>query len=246
MRLRTVIDPLLRDVTIATRSVLRNRRRSGLAIAATAFGVVALVLAGSFIEYILWATREGSIETSLGHLQVVRKDFFKGGLADPLAFLVTEGDIEPRSLRSLPLVRTVAPRLSFNGLASHGDTSLSFIGEGVDPEREAEFAKNVVIRAGTDLSPNDPKSVLVGRGLAANLGITVGDRLVVLANTGSGGINAVELTVRGLFSTISKAYDDAALRVPLATAQELLRVRGVHRWVVLLDDTDGTDAAVAA
>ncbi|MCU0804447.1 MAG: ABC transporter permease [Burkholderiales bacterium] len=246
MRLRTLVEPLLRDVTIATRSVLRNRRRSGLAIAATAFGVVALVLAGSFIEYILWATREGSIETSLGHLQVVRKDFFRSGLADPLAFLVTEGDVEPNALRSLPQLRTVAPRLSFNGLASHGDTTLSFIGEGVDPEREAEFAKNVVIRAGTDLSPTDPKSVLVGRGLAANLDVTVGDKLVVLANTGSGGINAVELTVRGVFSTISKAYDDAALRVPLTTAQELLRVRGVHRWVVLLNDTDGTDDAVAA
>ena len=245
MQLRAALDPLLLDITIATRSVLRNRRRSGLAIAATAFGVVAMVLAGSFIEYILWATREGSIETSLGHLQVVRKDFFKRGLADPLAYLVADGSVDANALRSLPHVRTAAPRLSFNGLASHGDTTLSFIGEGVDPAREAEFGKNVVIRAGQDLAPDDPKSVLVGRGLAANLSVKVGDTLVLLANTESGGINAVELDVRGLFSTISKAYDDSALRVPLATAQELLRVRGVHRWVVLLDETDRTDGALA-
>jgi len=95
MQLRAALDPLLLDITIATRSVLRNRRRSGLAIAATTFGVVAMVLAGSFIEYILWATREGSIETSLGHLQVVRKDFFKRGLADPLAYLVADGSNKP-------------------------------------------------------------------------------------------------------------------------------------------------------
>ena len=55
----------------------------------------------------------------------------------------------------------------------------------------------------------------MGRGLAANLGAKVGDTVVLLANTASGGINAVEVRVRGLFSTITKAYDDVALRVPL-------------------------------
>jgi putative ABC transport system permease protein len=246
MQVRAAIDQIVRDFTIATRSVLRNRRRSGLAIAATAFGVVALVLAGGFMDWILSATREGVIETSFGHVQVVRKDFFKAGLADPLSYLIANASPEAEGLLSLPHVRTVAPRLSFNGLASYEDATLSFIGEGVDPAREAQFAKNIVIHEGTKLATGDRESVLVGRGLAANLGVRVGDKLVLLANTESGGINAVELTVRGLFSTISKAYDDSALRVPLETAQALLRVRGVHRWVVLLDDTDRTDAALAA
>jgi putative ABC transport system permease protein len=40
---------------------------------------------------------------------------------------------------------------------------------------------------------------------------------------------------------VSKAFDDAAARVPLPIAQELLRVRGAHTWVVVLDATSRTD-----
>jgi putative ABC transport system permease protein len=243
---RGTLRTLLSDIAIATRSAVRNRRRSALAIAATAFGVVALVLSGGFIDYILWATREGTIETSLGHMQVVRQDFFRKGLADPLAFVIPDGAVDAPALRELAHVKAVAPRLSFNGLVSHGDTTVSFIGEGVDPAREAEFGKNVVIRAGADLPQTGPPAILLGVGLAANLGVQVGDRVVLLANTPTGGINAVELPVAGLFSTISKAYDDTALRVALPSAQELLRVKGVHRWVVLLDETERTDAVLPA
>jgi putative ABC transport system permease protein len=52
--------------------------------------------------------------------------------------------------------------------------------------------------------------------------------------------------VRGLFSTVSKAYDDSALRVPLPVAQKLLRISGSHRWVLLLDDTQHTAETVSA
>jgi putative ABC transport system permease protein len=65
--------------------------------------------------------------------------------------------------------------------------------------------------------------------------------VVLLANTGSGGINAIEVKVVGIFATITKAYDDFALRIPLKTSQQLLRVTGVHTWLVLLERTGQTD-----
>jgi len=83
-------------------------------------------------------------------------------------------------------------------------------------------------------------------GLARNLGVEIGDQVVLLVNKSSGGANAVEVTVRGLFSTIAKAYDDSALRLPIGTAQQLLRVQGAHAWVVLLDDTARTEAVTAS
>jgi len=70
--------------------------------------------------------------------------------------------------------------------------------------------------------------------------------VVLLANTRAGGINAVECTVLGLFSTVSKAYDDSALQMPIATARELLRVSGSHVWVLLLEKTEDTQAVLAS
>jgi len=67
-----------------------------------------------------------------------------------------------------------------------------------------------------------------------------------MATTASGGVNAVELKVAGIFATPVKAYDDTAIRVPIEAARRLMRVDGATSWVVLLDDTAHTDAAIAA
>ena len=233
---------LLRDLSLALRNVLRQKRRSATAVSAVAFGVIALLLAGGFIEWIYWAMREDTIHSHLGHIQIVRPGYLDSGIADPFRYLLPENTSERTALEDLPHVNAVAPRLGFSGLISRDDSTISFLGDGVDPEKEALLSRTLLISKGQGLSRDDPKGIILGDGLAANLGAGVGDRLVLLANTASGGINAVESHVRGLFSTPTKAYDDVALRLPLPLAQDLLRTSGAHRWLVLLDDTTFTPA----
>jgi putative ABC transport system permease protein len=98
--------------------------------------------------------------------------------------------------------------------------------------------------AGRGLSSSSDNEVVLGQGLAENLGAKVGDTVVLLANTPRGGINAVEAVMTGSFSSITKAYDDVVVRLPLTLAHRLLRVQGSTRWVVLLKDTDETQEAV--
>jgi putative ABC transport system permease protein len=225
--------------------VLRHRRRSGLAIGAIAFGTAALILAGGFIEWIFVDFRESSIRSQLGHIQITRQGYRDGATAEPFAFILPNDPATLREIEAVPQVRLVAPRLAFNGLVSAGETTLSFIGEGVDPDKETALSDAMTISAGEPLAASDPGGAILGDGLAANLGVKPGDTLVLLATTASGGTNAIEVRVRGTFFTVTKAYDDAALRVPLVTAQRLLRVTGVHKWVVLLRDTSETTRTLA-
>jgi putative ABC transport system permease protein len=184
--------------------------------------------------------REGTINSRLGHIQIVRQGYLETGVGDPFAYLLPVGSqAQDRAERQAGVV-VLGPRLAFSGLASFGDATLSFLGEGMDPEREAQLNTHVAMIAGEALSAAEPRGIIMGWGLANNLGAKVGDTVVLLANTRNGGINAVETRVRGLFSTVTKAYDDAALRVPLALAQELLRAQGAHTWVLLLDRTEQT------
>jgi len=67
----------------------------------------------------------------------------------------------------------------------------------------------------------------------------------LMTTTAAGNVNAVEAPVVGLFNSVSKEYDDSALRMPLALAQQLVRVNGAQQWLVLLDDTARTDAKLA-
>jgi putative ABC transport system permease protein len=237
---------LLLDFFLALRNSVRHGRRTAIAVGAVAFGVAALIVASGFIEWMLLTFREEAIQSRLGHLQIVRPGFHTAGSADPYSFLLPDRLPESSGLLDSSNVRVIAPRLSFSGLVSHGEATLSFIGEGVSPPHEAAFEHGVQVVEGRDLSAHDPRAVIVGVGLARNLGVSIGQRVVLLATPVSGGTNAVELSVGGTFSTISKAYDDVALRVPIQTAQELLRTTGAHARVVLLKETRDTDAVVAS
>lgn len=228
---------------LALRNILRYRRRSIIALGAIGAGVIALLLAGGFIEWILQAMREGAIRSHYGHVQVVREGFLERGAADPLAYLLPETADLVASLSADAGVETVAPRLYLSGLASFGETSISFIGQGVDPAREKGLRDTINIRRGEKLVAGRTHQAVIGAGLAKSLGIDVGDSLVLL--TSISGINAAEVEVVGIFYTASKAFDDVALRVPIELARELLRIEGSHSWLVLLDDTHATDAVLA-
>jgi len=239
------LKTLALELLFSFRSVLRQKRRSAMAVAAVAFGIVALILAAGFIEWTYQAMREETINSRLGHIQVARRGYAESGVADPFKFLLPAGSREMDMIVGMPGVRTVAPRIAFSGIASHGDAALSFIAEGIDAEKEEPLSRSLAMMAGEGLSASDPNGIIVGQGLARNLGVAVGDTMVLVANRRSGGIAAAEVHVRGLFSTISKAYDDASLRVPLQVARQLLGLSGAHTWVVLLDDTQRTPAVSA-
>ncbi|MBA3504974.1 MAG: ABC transporter permease [Betaproteobacteria bacterium] len=227
-------------VVLPARNLVRRPKRTGTALLAIVSGIVALLLAGGYIQWVYFAMREGTILAHLGHLQIVRPGFFESGKSDPFRYLLPKDERVLNDFAKESGVVTVAPRISLSGLVSHGDSTLAFIGEAIDPSREKELSESLVIVDGASLREGDPDAVMFGEGLARNLGVGVGDRVVLLVTQASGGINAVELSVRGTFSTVTKAYDDAALRLPIETARRLLRIEGAHTWVILLDDTDRT------
>lgn len=237
-------DLYLRDVTQALRNIVRQRRRALFALVTIVGGVMAFLLAGGFIQWILQDMREATIRSQLGHVQIVRPGFFDKGLADPYAYLLSGADAVYDSFSKRPGVRVITPRLAFTGLISHDDATISFSGEGVDPDKEGDLSRALQIVSGEPLSSTEPKGIILGEGLAANIGVKVGDVIVLLATTSKGTLNAVECRVRGIFATITKAYDDTFLRVPLSVAKTLSRANGATSWVVLLDNTDDTDAFV--
>lgn len=230
-------------INLAARNLVRQRRRAILALATLAGGVIAYLLAGGFINWIFQDMRESTIHSQLGHIQITRPGYFREGLSDPYAFLLPDDPADVVRTAG-PHLRTVAPRLAFSGLLSKDDATVSFVGEGIDPEKEAPITRAIIIVAGKDLTDGDPNSVLLGEGLAANLGAVPGDTVVLLATTASGGVNAVELTVSGVFATVTKAYDDTVLRTPIVIARKLMKVEGSTSWAVLLDRTDSTAQVV--
>lgn len=231
-------------LSLAWRNLFRHRARTFIALSALIFGSVALLLTGGFVEWVFWAIRESNIQTGLGHIHVVRPGYYENGIAEPFSYTLPAAGPDLALVASLPGVRAVAPRLNFGGLLSHGDSTVAFLGEGVDPAAEETVSKILPVSDGQALSAEDGSGALLGVGLAASLGVKPGDQIVLLTSTASGGVNAVDAHVRGIFASGLKARDDLGLRIPLPLARTLLKVSGSHVWVLTLADSEDTDTAL--
>lgn len=225
---------------MAVRNLRRNARRTLVAVATVAFGIVAFMLAGGFIAWIFEQMREGAIHSQFGHVQVVRPGFFDKGIADPYAYLLPERSGEQQQIEKMPGFVSLAPRLVFSGLISHGDATIAFIGEGVDPVREKPVSSRVAIVSGADLESSRQRGVLLGEGLAHGMGVKPGDTVVLLVTAANGRPSAAEVSVSGIFATDSKEYDEVSLRLPIEVSRKLMRVEGATSWVVLLEKTEQT------
>jgi putative ABC transport system permease protein len=88
--------------------------------------------------------------------------------------------------------------------------------------------------------------VILGTGLAASLGLKVGDTATLLSTTRDGTLNAVDATIAGLADLPIKELDDRYLATSLGLASDLLAAgSAVTKLVVVLDDTGRTAQALA-
>mgnify|MGYP000134254718 FL=1 len=243
--MKQILAESLVDLRLAVRNVIRQKRRVGFALVIVMGGCISLLLAAGFIQWVLDTMRESTIHSQLGHIQIVRPNYYAKGIADPYKYLLPENSDAEAQVRKHPSVRALAPRLSLVGLISLGDSTLSFMADGVDPVAEQEFAKYFFVEQGERLAADDPTGIVIGQGLAANLGAKVGDNLVLTVTTARGGLNAHDVHIRGIFFTSEKAYDDGAIQLPIELARKLIRVQGATSWLVVLDKTSNTDSVLA-
>ncbi|WP_281557909.1 FtsX-like permease family protein [Thalassomonas sp. RHCl1] len=232
---------------LALLNVLRNGRRSFITLLAIQFGVISLILMGGFFASMYEGMREGVIRSQLGHIQIYQKGFNQFGNQEPEKYLIDAEVLQQVTgqIEALEQVELVTPRLNLTGLLTDGSKSLAVVVEGIDPEKEALLSSAVKLTAGEDLFEEDIDGALIGDGLFKSLNLEVGASLTLMATTADGSFDARDITATGAISTGTREVDNRFMRINLKHAQELMYTQGVTRLVVLLKETQDTDAVMA-
>lgn len=237
------IPDFLRWLRFAAANTRRNRRRSAVTVAIAALGTAAILLAGGFALSTYQALAQASAR-STGHLVVARSEQFERDEDVPLQYGLDEVAALKRQLLADDEVRQVLPRVEFSGLVSNGDKSVVMMGVGIDPD--AEFAIKgpfLTVREGRVLASGERLQVMLGQGLARSLKAAPGSSLTLLASTTEGALNALDVTVAGVFGTGVPDIDRRLVYTDLDTAQKLLVTPRVSSLGVFLAGMDDTAAA---
>jgi putative ABC transport system permease protein len=226
---------------MAWRNVWRNPRRSLLTMAAVAFASLILIfmLSWQFGSYDTMINTAVAIHT--GHLQVQAE-----GYQDKRS--ITKVVERPKAVARLAAriegVAALTTRASAFSLVSSENRTYAAMVVGIDPEREpAVSTLESLVREGSFLAPGDRYQALIGRLLARNLKVNVGDEIVLLGQGRDGSIAASAVQVKGVFESGQDEFDRSTVQIPLAAFQEVYAMRGaVHEVVVLCRDLDRVPA----
>lgn len=237
-------------LAFAVQNTLRNRRRSLVTVSIAALGTAAILLAGGFALYTYQSLAQQAARAT-GHLIVGLPEQFTKDEDVPLQWGLDDHETLKAGLLADPEVRQVLPRVAFSGLVSNGDKSTVMLATAVEPD--SEFAiKGPFLRmlAGDVLASGARQAeVMLGEGLAKSLKAQPGTSLTLLASTTEGALNAVDVTVKGVYSSGVPEIDKRQLYTDLPTAHKLLATQRVSTLGVYLrrmDSTAGAQARVAA
>ena len=238
---------------IGLRNLIKNGRRSLITALAIAVGFAAVNLFGGFAQYMHTSNRQVAIYVSTqGHLTLFKRGFLEQGRLDPAEYLFSATELQTieKICQRHPEIELVAPQLKISGLLTNGQISTIFIADGIAPSARHVFLERVLqllqiqpTRASVDgklLQDDQEYGVAVSRGLAELLELELGGEAVAFTNTVDGQMNALDVEVFQLFSTLS-AMNDKSMIVPFSFAQKLYDTDGADRVAVLLTRTDLTE-----
>lgn len=234
----------MQSLTLAARNVVRNGKRSAVTVLIVAVATASVMIAGGYGLFTYDSLRERSARNS-GHLTLAHPDYFEREEETVLELGLDDHRGIVAAIGRDAGIRSVLPRLSFSGLISNGDKSTIYIGAGVDLGEFAVKGPFLNIVEGRSLAAKtrggDP-AVMLGSGLARNLGAVPGSLLTLLSTTTEGAMNAVDVEVVGVFSEGVPERDARQLYVRLETAQALLDSDRVSTLSVFLYETADTPA----
>ena len=219
---------------VAVRFLLEGRRQTLLIVAGVAAGVAVV----AYISALVTGLQSNTLSKTLGaqahvSLRAAAAPVQPGAADDPARTSVTETQARAQRARTLvdwqsiltvlerhPGVASVSPLVSGSGLALKGQATQAIALSGIDLDAYDRIVglKAKIISGPARLQPGE---ALVGRELAADFGLRVGDRLSIQAGTTTESVRVgaiVDLGVREL--------NRRSVFVPLRTAQSLLGLPG--------------------
>lgn len=229
---------------LAIRNITRHRLRSLLSISMIAGAVTAVILFQGFSSYSLTALKWIAAENQYGNMQIAAQKYWTPGKENRAERLFLLSDLDNLKTK-FPQVERLSGRLSFFGLVSNGDLSVGGKMIGVDPAGEPLFQKSMRIIEGNFFGNEGQKEAMVGRLLAKQMNVNPGDNITVLTNTIDGIMNAMDLTVSGIFSAGIDEIDGQVIYLPLSITQEILDTKHVEIAVLKFKELDMAEASLA-
>ncbi len=231
-------------IKMAWRNMWRNWRRTGIAMIAIVLGLILLVfmdgLYGGYDEAIF----ANAVRLYGGNLQIHTPGFRDKAHRAPL-LPVEDADQVVQTAMAHPEVLLASKRIKTGGTIKERGEIMPVTITGIQPSVEAPIsliAENIV--AGRFLQDNDEDMIVIGKGMADELEVGVGDRITLAGKRKNESMRQRTMTVAGIFNLGLKDAEKGMVFISLTEAQSLFNLRDQATEVTVSLHTVGMEDQV--
>lgn len=232
---------LRKTVTLATRNLLRHRRRTVITAGAVAVGLMMFILTDSLLVGIEEESTRNLIWYETGAAQVVHENYLAERNERPLKYAIDNPEAVEAQLESVGLDATQRIVFSADLVVFRDpypeDGSIRVTGYGIDPADDgAVYRLRETVTAGEFLRPGSDEAV-IGAWLAEDIGAEVGYPLTLVTRTRDGYYQTIDVTIGGIVTTPNPIVNRTAVFVTDELAGEYLGMDGAATEIAVAPTT---------
>jgi putative ABC transport system permease protein len=234
----------------STRSLWRNKRRTALIIGTVALSVTVSIVSTRYSKAVLKIWKEAAINNGAGHAQVHVDGFYDHPDIVRKAYSFAPDHPVEKLLLEDQAVAAISRRLIFEGIISSAGKTIYFLGRAVDAGAELKVSPDL-FSPGSDKGSFVPagasNGIVIGKGLAETLSLSVGDDATILAHTLSGSVNGTDVRVVGIVDPPLPSLSKRLVYMNVEAGQKALQIPGRYTELAIrLKPGQDADLWVAA
>lgn len=230
--------------TLSWRNVWRNKKRSGIIVAAIACGL----WGGLLISGLFYGMQEQMVQSAISdrtaHIQIHAKGFLD---RKEIGLVIPDGHEVLEQVREMPNVKYASGRIVISGMASSPTTATGVIMYGIDPSVEKHISDiSTRMVQGTYFETDTRNRIVAGKELVKKLALAEGNKTVLTAQDLNGDISAGAFRITGIFKTVSSQFDKTTVFAQRGDLARIFNLDGqIHEIAILVSDINQIPAITA-
>jgi putative ABC transport system permease protein len=222
----------------AYRNLLRNKRRSILAAASVFLSILLVMFMAGFLQGFMDSMVRNYIKNETGHINIATQGYRDRAKFLPVdEYIESSGELADRlqsALSEFDPGAVVAQRIRFGLMLSSEAGTKEAVAIAGDPELERRLLMldSKILPGGSYL--DYAGTVILGEGIASDLGLKEGDTLKLLTQKADGGLGFKKLRISGIFKTGVNALDGFLIQLSLSDAQSLLGIEDSSQQIAIM------------
>ena len=229
---------------LAWRNIWRHKRRTVIIVLAMSMSLSLMMFYDGLMNGFTDAIYGNAVKVLGGNIQVHAEGYRAEVGSTPLLPL-TDAQAVVNGAETDPNVLAATQRINTGGLVTNREGAFAVVITGIEPEKEVQV--NLIgqyVTEGRNLVSDDVDNVLIGKGLADAMDVTVGDRITMVGRSQNKEMRQRTMTIVGIYDLGMADIEKQTVYISLAEAQTLYDLTAPTEVAIFLEHLGQEDEVI--